>query len=228
MNVQIGQVLPPHPTIRARLVPPSRPRELGPSSDRRVQRHPYRPRWTSPVRPPLPLPLPQLTSPLSVLDSKIPHSICYHLADIYVDEIEAALSKPIDGSEGTKSTCVPLLALLEPFYTTLSICPSKAMFARIADNVFIPLFEATIPKPDPALKRRKIASETVVPTFPSIGQYALERVNKHDVADDEYVGKAMLAELFTVGGKETTGDVNRSRMYALHRERGEHLEADGE
>ncbi|KAI5474876.1 hypothetical protein MNV49_002320 [Pseudohyphozyma bogoriensis] len=147
--------------------------------------------------------------PLHVLDSRIPHSIAYHLADIYVDEIESSISTPLVTLPSPPST-IPLLSLLAPFYTTLSLAPSSTLFTRVSSNVFVPLLEASLTKPEPEGKKRKFASEIVKPTFDGVFEKSEE--------EREEVGKKVLERLFEVGGGKETNEVNRRRLYVLYKE----------
>lgn len=145
----------------------------------------------------------------SVTDSRIPAGLAYHIADIYLAELERAFPAP-------ESRTLPLNLVLQPLYTTLAIAPSKTIFARFTDNAIAPLLDDALPAPEePKRKRRKIVSEIVKPTFPGILGAAVEG------DDSEKVGRAVLKALFDEASKKETDDTNRRRMYTLCREREE-------
>lgn len=155
----------------------------------------------------------------SVLDSRIPHSLAYHLADIYVDELERSLPEV----PASALRVVPLVPLLQPFLTTFALCPSSTMFARIADNLFISLFDYSVPlPPQPKSKRRKIESQLAIIEYPRIfEQSQVEEMTGNEGVEEgrRLCGEGVLAALFAEGGKKETNEVNRRRMYKLWREK---------
>lgn len=185
-----------------------------------------------------------------VLDTKIPHSIAYHLSDIYVEELERSL--PLLNSPLTPTRCVPLAALLTPFITTLALAPSKPLFERVVDNVFKPLTDELLVvglQNDDAVehddeerkskKQKKVRSIAVEDLeYPRIAAYGFivtpvvmikegEEIEPQEEEEEEEVviGRSevsnlihhLLRTLFKEGGKSTTGDVNRRRIYTLYR-----------
>ncbi|GAA5888524.1 hypothetical protein JCM5296_001056 [Sporobolomyces johnsonii] len=154
--------------------------------------------------------------PLHVTDSKIPHSLAYHLADIFLDELERLCTATVSAESDSPSRTVPLNLLLTPFYTTLAAAPSLTLFTRFTDNVFSPLLDASLPpKPEPKAKRRKGASVPSRPEYPGILQLALEGQGAEKGQEGEAIGKKVLKRLFVEGGKAETGDVNRRRIYQI-------------
>lgn len=156
---------------------------------------------------------------LSVLDSRIPHSLCYHLADIYIDELENSISNPLVSS--TSTTPIPLAALLQPFFQTLAIAPSTTMFQRVVENVFDPLFDCTLIPTAPKDKRRKLESSSDKPQFHGIIERTILEEDGEIGERRERVGKKLLEVLFVEGGKKETGEVNRRRIYNVSRQRSE-------
>lgn len=158
----------------------------------------------------LPPPPPQRsTNPLySVLDHHIPHSLCYHLADIYLAELNRALLP-------TPTSTAPLLHLLAPFYHTLALAPTAPIFLRISTNVFVPLFEATLEKKERGGKRRKVEKVEVEGFEGIVGGCKEGKEGK------EELGREVLMGLFEEGGKKETNEVNRRKMYLIYREWGD-------
>jgi ribosomal RNA-processing protein 1 len=163
------------------------------------------------------------TIPLnSVLDSRIPASLAYHLADIYVTELERTF--PITDSDNPNSTTrtLPLHLVLQPFLTTLALSPSSTLFNRITENVITPLLDDALPpREEPKKKRRKVVSEIVKPEYPGILGNAVEGKGEDEEGGKERVGKSVLRAVFEEGGKAETNEVNRRRLYTICREREE-------
>ncbi|GAA6034458.1 hypothetical protein JCM8097_002735 [Rhodosporidiobolus ruineniae] len=163
--------------------------------------------------------------PLHVTDVKIPHSLAYHLSDIFVDEIERLASSTLSASADSAfpaERSFPLNSLLAPFRSTLAICPTTTMFSRITTEVFTPLLDAMLPAPvQPPSKRRKGAPAPKRPEYPGILALAVEAegAGEGDEAAGEEIGKQVLKRLFEEGGKAETSDVNRRRIYAFVSER---------
>ncbi|BGP46977.1 hypothetical protein JCM10450v2_002829 [Rhodotorula kratochvilovae] len=160
--------------------------------------------------------------PLDVTNQKVLHSIAYHLADIYNDEIERTCAAHLSASSDSNSDSpapspsrvVPLTLLLDPVYSTLAICPTKVMYTRFTENVFEPLLAAFLPpKPAPRPQKRKRTDPPppARPEYPGI--LACAREGAGVVKADEAIGKAVLRRLFEEGGKEGTDETNRRRIY---------------
>ena len=160
----------------------------------------------------------------SILDSKIPHSIAYHLADIYVDELERSLP----ATPASAVRCVPLIPLLQPFFKTITISSSTPMWTRITENLFIPLFDYSVPPPpQPKTKRRKIESQLEITPYPRI--FEVSEVEGMKGNEDFETGKRMcgegiLSELFKQASIPETNEVNRRKMYKLWREKSGEVE----
>ncbi|ORY72397.1 nucleolar protein,Nop52-domain-containing protein [Leucosporidium creatinivorum] len=163
--------------------------------------------------------------PLHVEDSRIPASLGYHLADIYLTELERAF--PLS-TEAPSARTLPLRQVLQPFLTTLALSPTSTLFNRVTENVITPLLDDALPaKEEPARKRRKkVVSEIIKPTFPGILGNATEadeptEVEEGEMGEKEKVGRMVLKAIFEEGGKKETNEVNRRRLYLICREREE-------
>lgn len=147
-------------------------------------------------------------------DPKILPSLGYHLADIYVEELDRALTSPLvpSTSIALPSTApLPLIALLQPLLMTFAIAPTTTLSTRLVENAFEPLFRASLPPPVvPAGKRRKVEAATEEGKKGEfvglLGEAKEEREAK---------GKEVLKALFDEGGKAETGEVQRRRIYKL-------------
>lgn len=94
---------------------------------------------------------------LNTNDPNVPDSLTYHLADVYLVELERALelvseTQQVQGSdedaeledEESDLPLVPTVALLQPFIDTLATAKSKQMYQRIWSTVFEPLLDDTL------------------------------------------------------------------------------------
>lgn len=171
------------------------------------------------------------------------HTLAYHLADIYNDEIErtcsaylastsssSAFESDSDSPAPAPERTVPLVALLAPICHTLAICPTKVMFARFTDNVFSPLLEAFLPpKPDPRKNQKRKKNDPPPPArqeYPAL--LACARVDDGAAASDAEAGpalaRAVMKALFEAGGAEETDETNRRRIYEFVSRSGVDLE----
>ncbi|GAA5986880.1 hypothetical protein JCM11641_006579 [Rhodosporidiobolus odoratus] len=167
--------------------------------------------------------------PLNVQDPKLPHSLPYHVADVYLTEIERlSSSKLSDSVEVSPSPPrnLPLNLLLGPFYTAIAACPTSTMFTRFADEIYTPLLDAFLPPPpQPPHKRRKTAAKSKRLEYPGILAVATEGSDAAEAdAAGELIGKSVLKRLFAEGGKAETEDPNRRRIYAFVGAREQDLE----
>ncbi|BGP23654.1 nucleolar protein Nop52 variant [Rhodotorula toruloides] len=161
--------------------------------------------------------------PLRVEDPKIPHSLAYHLFDIYLDEIERLASS--SDADAAPARTLPLVALLQPMYTTAARAANSTMYSRLIENVFTPLCDALLPpKPEPAAKRRKGVSTLPKPEYPGIVARAVEGEGVEGRAEAEAIGKKVLKALFDEGAKPETDETNRRRIYRFVAERDVELE----
>lgn len=96
------------------------------------------------------------------------------------------------------------------------------------ENVIDPLLDYSLPPKvePPSKKRRKvIVSEIVKPEYPGIVAYAKEgdaaQEDDEKMEKKEKVGREVLRAIFEEGGKATTNEVNRRRLYMICRAREE-------
>ncbi|GAA5837092.1 hypothetical protein JCM11251_005251 [Rhodosporidiobolus azoricus] len=159
--------------------------------------------------------------PLHVTDQKLPHSLPYHLADIFLDEIERLSSSTLASSDSPAPRSVPLTLLLDPFYSTLAVSPTSTIFSRLIENIFTPLLDSFLPPPtQPPAKRRKGVPAPKRPVYPGVLALAEEGQGADgDEEAGEQIAKKVLKRMFEVGGRAETNDTNRRRIYAFISER---------
>ncbi|KAH7886085.1 nucleolar protein,Nop52-domain-containing protein, partial [Phlebopus sp. FC_14] len=141
--------------------------------------------------------------PLCPSDMKIPSSLAFHVAEVYLEELDKALAS------SEPSTPVPLIALLLPFVTLSAHTPTSATYKHLQDVFFWPLLEALKPTqtPNPTKKAR---------VFPNIMSNACI-APPDGVTAAGAIRKAILQMIFDIASAEDTRDVNRRKLYALYR-----------
>lgn len=134
--------------------------------------------------------------PLDVADDKVTASLCYHISDIALDELEKSFASPIDGAGNDDSSTKADeeggsvgIAILDPFIHVLLNAKDKTMFQRVLENVFAALVDA--PESYPSLSKR--------------------------LAAQGGTKEAVLARLFAKASEKDTDDVARKRLYAFCR-----------
>ncbi|KAF8203812.1 nucleolar protein,Nop52-domain-containing protein, partial [Pholiota molesta] len=126
-------------------------------------------------------------------DIRVPASLAYHIADIYVEELDKALGST------SSSLPAPLGTLFDPFFTLASRTPTSTTYKRIQSATFEPLFmhyaEATFPN---------IAANACYFDPESEGRI-----------DGAALKKTLLRRIFEVASQPDTRDSNRRKMYTL-------------
>ncbi|KAF8323159.1 Nop52-domain-containing protein [Clavulina sp. PMI_390] len=179
--------------------------------------------------------------PLSPIDNKAPSGLQYHVADIYLPELEKALASFPDSNSP-----VPISIILQPFIQLATLTPSNITFKRIQTSVFDSLLSSLsdassappIPPPssEPSRKRQKTAStkgsssagstispDAALPDIPlahivtrsSISTSSEEAKKTGSIATPKEVASAVISTLFREASQEGTRDANRRRLYAI-------------
>ena len=135
----------------------------------------------------------------SPADVRVPTGLTLHLAEIYLEELEKALS----ASESP--TPVPILALLSPFISLAAHTQTNTTYKHLEESLFKPLLAG--------LRPRVSGIE-----YPTILSNACADVPYTDGPMlHSTLRKAMLQKLFAVASAEDTRDTNRRKMYALYK-----------
>ncbi|KAJ3173436.1 Ribosomal RNA processing protein 1 B [Geranomyces variabilis] len=74
--------------------------------------------------------------PLKINDFKIADGLRYHTAEVFLDELQRAVTQPVSPET--------LLALLEPFLFNLAKTASDVVFDRVRENVFEPILKQKV------------------------------------------------------------------------------------
>jgi len=161
--------------------------------------------------------------PLCPDDIRTPTSLSYHLADIYLEELDKALAKsPVDSP-----LPAPLSILLAPFLTLAARTPVTVTYQRLQSALLGPLFDVLSPEredDEPVRKRPRLSS----PEYPTLVSNACAMDPKAEGAVEKRTLKsALLKRMFEVASEQDTRDANRRRMYALWKEHMEDEDSGG-
>ncbi|KZO91260.1 Nop52-domain-containing protein [Calocera viscosa TUFC12733] len=132
--------------------------------------------------------------PLDPIDPKIPQALAYHIADLYLDELEKVVADLPDAS------APPLPLLAQPFIHSCSLHNSKITFDRMLSALFSPLFYS-------------LATPRVEDTpYPNL----MGALGKAEARKD--VKKELMKRWFDEASQADTKEVNRRKMYRIWRE----------
>lgn len=146
-------------------------------------------------------------------DIRVPTSLAYHIADIYVEELEKALACCQDPLPA------PLAVLLGPFLTLAAQTPNSTTYKRVQSAVIEPLLSNLGPESPsidgsepPKLKRRRLCSET------NLAKNACFASVSEGKVDGLELRRMLLRRIFEIAGKATTRESSRRKMYAFWKE----------
>jgi len=158
--------------------------------------------------------------PLCPDDNRVPLSLKYHLADVYLEELDKVLtsySEASNSDDNHPSTPgpprAPLDTLIAPFLTLLARTPSNHTFERVMTTVLEPLIQSFAPPgtaEPPSKKRRRL-----------LGTEMLSLVDNSCISsspaatDKSSIHQALLKQVFAVASEQDTRDSNRRRLYKL-------------
>ena len=152
-------------------------------------------------------------------DARVPTSLAYHLADIYLEELDKAL-----GNSPVESPLpAPLSTLLAPFLALAARTPTSITLQRIQSALLEPLLASLTSQrssDEPSRKRPRLST----PEYPNLTANACTTdPPKEDSLDPSALCKAVLKQIFDVASEPDTRDANRRKLYALWKE---HMEDD--
>lgn len=145
-------------------------------------------------------------------DIRVPASLAYHIADIYVEELDKALSNTPSPAPA------PLSLLLDPFFILASRTPTSTTYKRIQSALFEPLFTALVPESEdgddrPKSKRIRLSEEATHPNIRVNSCYGDPETEGS--MDGAILKKKLLRRIFEIASQEETRDSNRRKMYTL-------------
>ncbi|KAF8632999.1 hypothetical protein AX15_001596 [Amanita polypyramis BW_CC] len=151
--------------------------------------------------------------PLCPSDMRVPTSLSYHLADIYLEELEKALSSSLSAPPA------PLYNLLKPFFSLAAKTQNKTTYQRCQSALFVPLFSALSDKShfdgERPSKRTRVC-ESEFPTM--ISNACFEKPKSEGCMEPAELKKLLLGALSEIASLPDTRDSNRRRLLALCKE----------
>ncbi|KAL1951142.1 hypothetical protein VTO73DRAFT_291 [Trametes versicolor] len=158
--------------------------------------------------------------PLCPEDIRVPTSLAYHLADIYLEELDKALANPPAPSPPP----APLTTLLEPFITLAARTPTNTTYQRMQSALLDPLYNALSTSHDSDEPRSSKRPRLSTPTYSNLISNACSTQPKSEGAlSSSALKKALLKRMFETASEPETRDANRRKLYALWKE---HMEDD--
>lgn len=136
-------------------------------------------------------------------------SLKYHLADIYLEELNKVLTWDSEAG-GECPPRAPLDTLIAPFLTLLARTPSNHTFDRVMSTVLEPLiqsFAAVGSAEPPSKKRRRLLGNEL--TFVADNSC----LSNSPAADKSSLHQALLKQVFSAASEQDTRDSNRRRLY---------------
>lgn len=148
-------------------------------------------------------------------DTRVPSSLTYHLADIYLEELNKALANP----PAPSPLPAPLSILISPYFSLAARTPSNITYQRIQSALIDPLFTALESEEDSDAKgsgpkqSQLVASDN---TYENITQNACGTDPREENALDRSALKKILSKrLFDIASEQDTRDSNRRKLYAI-------------
>lgn len=158
----------------------------------------------------------------SASDIRVPTSLAYHLADIYIEELDKTLKAP--PASASPPPPAPLKTILHPFFVLASRAQTSITYKRIQSALFEPLFSALSP-PSPAedqprsQKRVRLSTSEANEIYPNLVLNAcFDNPELEGKLDGPSLKKKLLRAVFEVASQPETRDSNRRKMYALWKE----------
>ncbi|KZV88056.1 ribosomal RNA processing protein [Exidia glandulosa HHB12029] len=166
--------------------------------------------------------------PLCPDDNKVPSSLAYHLADIYLEELEKALNAAPSPSPA------PLTAVLEPFISLAALTANNRTYDRVANSVLRPLLNAmrtALKAPPPQESERgerkskrvrldDAARSVLTPAYPTLFANARLSCSAEEVQPLKLAAlrTGVVGLIFEQASKEETRDSNRRKLYDIWKE----------
>ncbi|KAJ9112664.1 hypothetical protein QFC22_006166 [Naganishia vaughanmartiniae] len=156
------------------------------------------------------------TGPLTYENPRTPVSLAWHLADIWVDELNKVL-----GDEEIPPAPVP--TLLEPFTQLLTRTNNAQTPTRLLPAIYEPILCAALPLSDPSVARERSVKRRKTSTGSSSREEKRAAVahilTRSTVGDDEErlgrdVLRSMMAQA-SLPDEHGVKDVNRRKVYAF-------------
>lgn len=140
-------------------------------------------------------------------DVRVPASLTFHLADIYLEELNKSLV-------GDDLLPVPLSLILSPFFILASRTQASTTYKQIQLSVFEPLF-SSLKAPTASEGARSRKKPRLDLDYPNLVSNCCFQNPKERTIESAKLRKALLRRLFEVASNEKARDSNRRKMYAF-------------
>ena len=151
----------------------------------------------------------------SVEDPKIPSELAYHIADIYLEELNRAIASKSDA----EPVPAPLCVLSKPIFSQLARTPNTTTFKRMQTAFLEPLVHALSEKAtsddedegdgQPSQKRPRLD------TYDDLVAHACVDAIDEGIVTKSSLRRAILKRIFSLASEESTRDANRRKLYAF-------------
>ena len=140
-------------------------------------------------------------------------SLKYHLADVYLEELDKVLTSYSEASDNDAPPRAPLDTLIAPFLTILARTPSNHTFERVTSTILEPLIQSFAPPgatEPPSKKRRRLLGTEMMSL---VDNSCVSSSPMTAPADKSSIHQALLKQVFAVASEQDTRDSNRRRLY---------------
>lgn len=149
---------------------------------------------------------------------KIPTSLTFHVADIYLEELD----KAIGASESESSA--PLCTLTTPFLFLAARTPKSTTYDRIQNSVLYPVLSEVSSSDSPPSPKRARLDESVSSEYVHV--FTNPCANGQEQVDVDVLKSKLLRQIFESASDSDTQSSNRKKLYALWKEFGDDVDDD--
>ena len=147
-------------------------------------------------------------------DSRVPSSLTYHLADIYLVELDKVYAEEQPENMAEDRLPAPLSPLLHPFFDLAARTSSKVTYERVYTEVVDPLFKALKPVPrTPQTKRPKLLDSSTLENL--LSNACFEDSKRKGKMEKSELHSLLLRKLFDVASGPDVKEANRRKIYAV-------------
>lgn len=140
----------------------------------------------------------------------MPASLAFHLSEIYLDELDKALSS------SELPPPAPMSMLLSPFIVLAARTPTNTTYKHIQSSLFEPLQNALKSSSGPPSRKKARTSSSNYSKL--LANACTCSPESEGAGDAEAVRKSILQKIFDVASETETRDANRRRMYAFYKD----------
>jgi ribosomal RNA-processing protein 1 len=151
-------------------------------------------------------------------DIRVPSSLGFHLADIYLEELNKVLSGD--------SVPAPLSTLLLPFFHLLARTPTSTTYTHIQTALVNPILAALNPPSQDEVRSRKRPRSEPLHYENVVANACFSDPEREGRVEGTLLRNALLRQIFEVASAPESRDVNRRKMYAVWKEEADEDDAE--